>query len=194
MENRILIIGDEILGEQGEAANRAAEIILCREANRPIQFSINAPSPLSLSQFMGRASSDIIGKKAGRMVMALGIRELKKDGGEGSVVADSYKKLVELLSKKIQGSLFFLTIPTDMFPQARYQVEYLNDVIRHFEELDAQRIKIWDLDLQVNAYKKKQEERGKFARSLFNEDGLPTSLGNTFTALYLQDCILKEIK
>lgn len=194
MENRILIIGDEILGEQGEAANRAAEIILCREANRPIQFSINAPSPLSLSQFMGRASSDIIGKKAGRMVMALGIRELKKEGGDGNIVAESYKKLVELLCKKIQGSLFFMTIPVDMFPQAKFQVEYLNDVICHFVDLDSQRIKVWDLDLEVSNFKKKQEERGKFARSLFNEDGAPTSLGNTFTALFLQECILKEIK
>ena len=62
------------MGEQGEAANHAAEIILCREANLPIQFYINAPAPQSIPLFLARLASDIIGKKAGRLVMGLGLR------------------------------------------------------------------------------------------------------------------------
>ena len=80
MENRILIIGDELFGEQGESANRFAEILLCREANRPVQFSINAPAPQTLQQLYDRASADIIGKKAGRIIVGLGLKELKRGG------------------------------------------------------------------------------------------------------------------
>ena len=62
MENRILIIGDELFGPQGEVAARCVEMLLCRKPNRPMQFSVNAPVLPSLSQLLARASSDIIGK------------------------------------------------------------------------------------------------------------------------------------
>ena len=99
MENRILIIGDELLGEQGEAANRFAEILLCRDANRPIQFSINAPAPQTLQQLYDRASADIIGKKAGRIIVGLGLKELKRGGKDYNGVFAAYEKLAgEILS------------------------------------------------------------------------------------------------
>lgn len=194
MENRILIIGDELLGEQGEAANHAAEIILCREANRAIQFSINAPAPQTFSQFMARAASDIIGKKAGRLVMGLGLRELKRDGGNGELVGQAYKELASLLVNKVQGGIYFLTIPEDMFPEAKFEMAYLNGVIREFSTLAPQRVSVWDFARHAEEYKEKQAERGKFARSIYNEDGKPTSLGNMLMALFLQECILNEVK
>ena len=116
MENRILIIGDEILGEQGEAANRFAEILLCREANRPIQFSINAPAPQSLKQLYDRASADIIGKKAGRIIMGLGLKELKRGGNDYSGVFSLYETLANEILSKTLAPLHFITIPEDMFP------------------------------------------------------------------------------
>lgn len=194
MENRILIIGDELLGEQGEAANHAAEIILCREANRPIQFSINAPAPQTFSQLVNRAASDIIGKKAGRLVMGLGLRELKREGGNGEVVGRAYRELAELLVKKVQGGIHFLTIPVDMFPEAKFEVDYLNNVIRGFSDLAPQRVSVWDFALYAEDYKEKQAERGKFARSIYNENGKSTSLGNMLMAIFLQECILNEVK
>lgn len=182
------------MGEQGEAANHAAEIILCREANRPIQFSINAPAPQSISQLLARASSDIIGKKAGRLVMGLGLRELKRAAGSGVAVSQSYKSLVDLLVNKMQGALHFLTIPEDMFPEARNEVAILNETIRGFESLAPQKVFVWDFAGHAALYKDKQAERGKFARSLYNENGSSTSLGNMLMALYLHDSIMKVLK
>ena len=43
-------------------------------------------------------------------------------------------------------------------------------------------------------FKEKQMERGKFGRSLFMENGEPTSLCCMFLALYLQDKLVKDLK
>ena len=194
MENRILIIGDELLGEQGEAANRFAEIILCREANRPIQFSINAPAPQSLKQLYDRASADIIGKKAGRIIVGLGLKELKRGGTDYSGVFSLYESLAgEILSKTL-APLHFMTIPEDMFPIAPSQLTALNECIRGLAGKDERRIKIMDFAAYVADFKEKQLERGKFGRSLYTEDGSPTSICNTFMALFLYAFIKKELK
>ncbi len=194
MENRILIIGDELLGEQGEAANRFAEILLCREANRPVQFSINAPAPQSLQQLYGRASADIIGKKAGRIIVGLGLKELKRGGKDYNGVFGAYEKLADEVLSKTMAPVHFLTIPEDMFPVAPSQLTALNDCIRGLQQKDEKRVKILDFAAYVADFKEKQLERGKFGRSLYTEEGNPTSICNTFMALFLYDFIKRELK
>lgn len=194
MENRILIIGDELFGEQGEAANRFAEILLCREANRPVQFSINAPAPQSLQQLYDRASADIIGKKAGRIIVGLGLKELKRGGKDYNGVFASYEKLADEILSKTLAPIHFLTIPEDMFPAAPSQLTALNERIRALQEKDEKRVKILDFAAYVANFKEKQLERGKFGRSLYTEEGAPTSICNTFMALFLFDFISKELK
>lgn len=194
MENRILIIGDELLGEQGEAANRFAEILLCREANRPVQFSINAPAPQSLQQLYDRASADIIGKKAGRIIVGLGLKELKRGGKDYNGVFGAYEKLADEVLSKTMAPVHFLTIPEDMFPVAPSQLTALNDCIRGLQQKDEKRVKILDFAAYVADFKEKQLERGKFGRSLYTEEGCPTSICNTFMALFLYDFIKRELK
>lgn len=194
MENRILIIGDELFGEQGEAANRFAEILLCREANRPVQFSINAPAPQTLQQLYDRASADIIGKKAGRIMVGLGLKELKRGGKDYMGVFTAYETLANEILNKTLVPVHFLTIPEDMFPVAPSQLTALNELIRGLQAKDEKRVKIFDFAAYVADFKEKQLERGKFGRSLYNEDGGPTSICNTFMALYLYDCVIKEMK
>ena len=194
MENRILIIGDEPLGEQGEAANRFAEILLCREANRPVQFSINAPAPQSLQQLYDRASADIIGKKAGRIIVGLGLKELKRGGKDYNGVFGAYEKLADEVLSKTMAPVHFLTIPEDMFPVAPSQLTALNDCIRGLPQKDEKRVKILDFAAYVADFKEKQLERGKFGRSLYTEEGNPTSICNTFMALFLYDFIKRELK
>lgn len=194
MENRILIIGDELLGEQGEAANRFAEILLCKEANRPVQFSINAPAPQTMQQLFDRAAADVIGKKAGRIIVGLGLKELKRGGTDYNGIAVLYEAIVDEILSKTFAPLHLLTVPEDMFPVAPSQLTALNEKIREFAAKDAERLKVMDFAAYVAAFKEKQLERGKFGRSLYAENGMPTSICNTFLALYLYDCIMKEIK
>ncbi len=194
MENRILIIGDELFGEQGEAANRFAEILLCREANRPVQFSINAPAPQSLRQLFDRASADIIGKKAGRIVVGLGLKELKRGGSDYNGVFAQYRILADEILSKTLAPVHFLTIPEDTFPAAPSQLTALNALIRGLAQKDEKRVKIFDFAAYVANFKEKQLERGKFGRSLYTDEGKPTSICNTFLSLFLYDCIMKEIK
>lgn len=194
MENRILIIGDELLGEQGEAANRFAEILLCRDANRPVQFSINAPAPQSLRQLFDRASADIIGKKAGRIIVGLGLKELKRGGNDYKGVFSLYQTLADEILSKTLAPVHFLTIPEDMFPAAPSQLTALNECIRTFAAKDEKRVKILDFASYVAEFKEKQLERGKFGRSLYTDEGNPTSICNTFLALFLYDFIKKELK
>lgn len=194
MENRILIIGDELFGEQGEAANRFAEILLCREANRPVQFSINAPAPQTLQQLYDRASADIIGKKAGRIIVGLGLKELKRGGKDYAGVFAAYEKLADEILSKTLAPVHFLTIPEDMFPAAPSQLTALNELIRGLQQKDENRVKILDFAAYVANFKEKQLERGKFGRSLYTEAGAPTSICNTFMSLFLFDFISKELK
>lgn len=194
MENRILIIGDELLGDEGEAATRCSEMLLCAEPNRPMQFSINAPMLLSIPQLFARASSDVIGKKAGRIVLGLGVADLKRERGRGEVVAEHYRTLLDELLKKTQSNLDLLTIPTEMLPEGGDQVEALNQAIRDFVNMAPDRMKIFDWEAHVQKFQAKQEERGKFGRSLFSEASKPTSLCLTLLSMFLEDCILKELK
>ncbi|MCF0223764.1 MAG: hypothetical protein HUK20_05795 [Fibrobacter sp.] len=194
MENRILIIGDEILGDQGEAANRFAELLLCRLPNRPIQFSINAPAPQTMSQLITRASSDIIGKKAGRFIFALGLKELKRGGADYNRVFETYSQLTSEILNKTSSPIHFLTIPRDMFLLDPMQVGALNELILSFRDVCPERVHIVDFASHVELFKAKQLERGKFGRSLYTEEGHATSLCNTLLAVFLYEQIIKELK
>ena len=144
MENRVLVIGDELFGPKGEAANRFVEAVLCREPSRPIQFSVNVPVAVSLSQIKARLSSDVIGKNAGRIIMGLGLRELNHGGTDGASIASLYETLVNELVNKTQSRLFLLTIPPEMFPIAINEVEYLNTMIREVCAANENRIVLLD--------------------------------------------------
>ena len=193
MENRVLVIGDEMFGSKGEAANRFVEAVLCREPSRPIQFSVNVPVAVSLSQIRARLSSDIIGKNAGRIIRGFGLRELNHGGADGASVASIYEMIVNELVNKTQARLFLLTVPSDMFPIALSEVEYLNSVIRDIC-LANERVTLLDFAKFAETFKEKQMERGKFGRSLFMEDGAPTSLCCMLLALYLQDELVRDLK
>lgn len=194
MENRILIIGDELLGEQGEAATRCVEMLLCRKPNRPMQFSVNAPALQTMSQFLSRAASDIIGKRAGRIVFALGLAEMKRERGNGEVVAQLYESLVDEILKKTQSFVHFVTVPKDLLPEIPDEVDKLNEAIRGFAKKDSSRVQIIDFEKHAEKFKEMQLERGKFARSLYSDGAKPTSLCLTLLSLFLQDCILEAIK
>lgn len=194
MENRILIIGDSLLGEHGEVASRCSEMLLCTLPNRPIQFSLEAPTLLSIPQLLARASANIIGKRPGRIVLALGFDELRRARGDGAKVMACYGALVEELLKKTQTPLNLVTIPKDLLIQDEEQIDLLNGAIRSFKEKDPGRITIFDFEQKSESFKEKQAERGKFARSLYSEQGKPTSLCETLLSMFLQDCILGELK
>ena len=194
MENRILIIGDELFGEQGEVASRCAEMLLCRAPSRPMQFSINAPTPLSIPQLVQRAASDIIGKKAGRIVLGLGLRDLRKETGDGAKTAANYAGLVRELVNKTQSGIMVVTIPVDYLPEARDQIDIINEALRGYPLEYPVRVKVFDFAAHAEIFKEKQLERGKFARSLYSEDAKPTSLCITLQSMFLEDCILKEME
>ena len=194
MENRVLVIGDELFGPKGEAANRFVEAVLCREPSRPIQFSLNVPIAVSLSQLKARLSSDVIGKNAGRIIVGLGLRELNQGGADGASVANILLLLVNELVNKTQSRLFLLTIPSEMFPIAVNEVEFLNTSIREIIKMNENRIVLLDFAKYAEEFKEKQMARGKFGRSLFMENGEATSLCCMLLALYLQKKLVEDLK
>ena len=194
MENRVLVIGDELFGPKGEAANRFVEAVLCREPSRPIQFSLNVPIAVSLSQLKARLSSDVIGKNAGRIIVGLGLRELNQGGADGASVANILLLLVNELVNKTQSRLFLLTIPSEMFPIAVNEVEFLNTSIREIIKMNENRIVLLDFAKYADEFKEKQMARGKFGRSLFMENGEATSLCCMLLALYLQEKLVEDLK
>lgn len=193
MENRILIIGDELFGAQGEAAYRFAEILLCKKANRPIQFSINAPLVQTLQQLYLRASSDVFGKRAGRIIMGLGLKELKRSSVDYAKVFSVYCNFIDEILSNTTVPLYFLTIPEQMFSIARSQLNAFNECVRELQN-KSNRVHIIDFAACALDFEQKQLERGKFGRSLYTENGMPTSICNMLLALFLYDCIVNEIK
>ena len=183
-----------MFGPKGEAANRFVDAVLCREPSRPIQFSLNVPVAVSLSQLKARLSSDVIGKNAGRIIVGLGLRELNQGGADGASVANLLLLLVNELVNKTQSRLFLLTIPSEMFPIAVNEVEFLNTSIREIVKMNENRIVLLDFAKESEDFKEKQMERGKFGRSLFMENGEPTSLCCMLLALYLQDKLVEDLK
>lgn len=193
MENRFLIIGDEFFGEYGEVASRCSELMLCAAPNRPMQFSLNAPVLLTIPQLLARSSADIIGKKAGKIILGLGFRDLMHERGNGAKVAENYSALIDELLKKMQSSqLYLVTLPKDLLPNDEEQISVLNEAIRGFVKKDAEHIHILDFEKESQIFQEKQLERGKFARSLYSESAKPTSLCLTLLSMFLQDCILKK--
>jgi hypothetical protein len=143
---------------------------------------------------LDRASADIIGKKAGRIIIGLGLKELKRGGTDYNGVFTLYQALAHEILNKTLATVHFLTIPEDMFPQAPSQVVALNDLIRGLAAKDDKRVRIMDYAAYVADFKDKQLQRGKFGRSLYTDEGLPTSICNTFLSLFLYDFIKIELK
>ena len=81
-----------------------------------------------------------------------------------------------------------------MLPEGVDQLEALNRAIRSFVNMAPDRVKIFDWDAHVQKFQAKQQERGKFGRSLFSEASKPTSLCVTLLSMFLEDCILRELK
>ena len=89
------------MGVGGEAATLFSELLLCEYPTRPVQFAISASVRYPLSTVIARAPGDIFGKLAERIVLGLGLHELRQVA-DGEKVFASYKILVdEILSNYI---------------------------------------------------------------------------------------------
>ena len=77
MTHRIQVIGDELMGADGEAATLFSEMVLCEYPTRPVQFAISPLVRYPLASVLSRAPCDIFGKLAERIVLGLGLHELR---------------------------------------------------------------------------------------------------------------------
>lgn len=190
MDNRILVIADELFGENGEAASRFSELLLCREPSRPLQFVLNAPLLYPLQQLPAKIAFDVIGKQAKRVILGVGSREL----GHGANPPDLFKGLETLVHEillKTTSFVYLVTIPPEAIPEAPSSAILWNSKLKG---LASERVLILDYANAVNTFKEQQLARGKFARTLYGETGKVTSTGLTLLALFLQDNILEEFK
>ena len=188
MNNRILIIGDELFGADGEAAARFSELVLCENPTMPVQFAIYAPVKLSLGALLLRAPSDIIGKQAGKIVLGAGLRELRTQMDADSAFA-AYEALVRELVNKTEALLYPVTIPPEALPEWTSEVRKFNG--RVLSLADPARVFPVDFAAYVGNFNKKQLERGKFARSLFGESGAPGPLCFMLLGICLREFIFK---
>ena len=183
MTHRIQIIGDELLGADGEAAQLFSELLLCEYPTRPLQFAISSSVRYPLSTVISRAPVDIFGKLAERIVLGLGLRELKAVGEAEKAFAD-YAKLVQEILSKTSSVLYLLTIPARMLPECSSELEAFNRKVLLLD--DGNRVHVLDFSLHVEQFEKDQLARGKFARSLFDSNNMPTSLCDTLLGLFIE--------
>lgn len=190
MDNRILVLADDFFGDNGEAASRFSELLLCVAPELSVQFVLPGPILLSLEALMHRAPSDIIGKQAGRMVIGLGLREMRACR-EASVVFKTYRLFLDELLSKTKAHLNLVTIPEDAFKEEVLQVVEWNQSLK---SISHPRISVLDFAAAAAHFKEIQMQKGKFARSLYSEDSHATPLCCMLLGLFLQERILNEIK
>ncbi len=187
MENRILLIADEMFGEHGEAAVRFSEILLCAEPTRSLQFILNAPLSYSIEQLCAKASLDIMGKQAGHIILGLGFRDLGH-GKNPEHLIQIFRDLVSEIKQKTKASIYIVNIPPALFPEIPSALNTWNTALAHItSELN---VELFDFASAVDDFLQKQQLRGKFARNLFDETGnfyRPTSFCLTFLALFLKE-------
>ncbi len=182
MTHRIQVIGDELMGAGGEAAALFSELVLCENPSRPVQFAISASVRYPLSTVLSRAPSDIFGKLAERIVLGLGLHELKVHPCPEDVFR-SYEALVEEILSKTTSILYLLTVPGEAFKECSAEVESFNEKLRG---LESPRVLILDFARHVESFERDQILRGKFARSLYDSNGMPTSLCHTLLGLFIE--------
>lgn len=191
MKNRILIIGDELFGQEGQAATLFSELLLSENPTRPIQFAIYAPLKLTLSTLLSRAPADILGKKAGRILLGVGLHELKTQMNAEKTF-EAYHALIEEILSKTTSVLYLVTIPQESLPEWASEVKALNARLAALDDND--RIHVLDFAACVAKYNELQLERGKFARSLYDESDQSTSLCHMLLGLFIQKQIFNTNK
>ena len=191
MTHRIQIISDELMGADAEAAELFSEIVLCENPTRPVQFAISSSVRYPLSTVLSRAPYDIFGKLAERIVLGLGLHELRTVTDADAVFA-SYKLLLDELLSKTASVLYLITIPKKAFPEGETEVSKFNEKVRGLD--DGDRVHVLDFDSHVENFEKAQLLRGKFARSLYDSNHNPTSLCHTLLGLFLSQRIFNSKK
>ena len=182
MTHRIQIIGDELMGVNAEAATLFSELVLCEYPTRPMQFAISGSVRYPISTVIARAPGDIFGKLAERIVLGLGLHELRSVADADQVFA-LYKTLLEEILSKTSSVLYLLTIPRQALPECAAVVEAFNEKVRAMD--DGDRVHVLDFALHVENFEKDQLQRGKFARSLYDSNHLPTSLCHVLLGLFI---------
>ncbi len=191
MENRILVVADDLLGKEGEAAVKFSELLLCEYPARPIQFTLLPPVSCSLEVLLSRVSQDIIGKQAGRIILGLGLWELRRLG-EAAAVFALYHALVRELISKTLAVIYLVTIPPAAFSGEAAVVNELNRRIAFLA--DGDRIHVLDFASHLEDFSRLQSARGKFARNLYNEKHEATSIGQMLLGLFLQKRLYQPTK
>lgn len=189
MDNRILVIADQLFGENGEAASRFSELLLCKEPERPLQFVLNVPLAYPLAQLPAKIAFDIIGKQAKRIVLGVGQRELSR-GTEPKEIFEILETLVKELLLKTTSYIYLVTIPPEALPEVASSVVLLNSMV---QKLAGERVRIADFAAAAETFMEQQAKRGKFARTLYSESGKTTSICQTLLALFMQDAFLEDI-
>lgn len=190
MENRILVIADDFFGDNGEVASHFSELLLCLASDLSVQFVLPGPVLIPLESLLQRAPSDIIGKQAGRIVLGLGLRELRLHQ-KASVIFKTYQVFLEELLSKTKAHLNLVTLPEEAFKEEILQVTEWNQLLK---TISHPRITVLDFADRAAQFKETQLQKGKFARRLYSEDSRATSLCHMLLGLFLQERILKEIK
>lgn len=179
------------MGVGGEAATLFSELLLCEYPTRPVQFAISASVRYPLSTVIARAPGDIFGKLAERIVLGLGLHELRQVA-DGEKVFASYKILVDEILSKTTSVLYLLTIPEQALPECGTEVLTFNQKLRELD--DANRVHVLDFAAHVEHFERDQLQRGKFARSLFDSNHIPTSLCTTLLGLFVERRIFNTKK
>ena len=183
MENRILLLGDELFGPCGEAALRFSELLLAKEQTRKLQFILNAPIPYSLKELQKKIAMDVTGKQASKIIVGIGLHEIKT-GKDFSYLKELFDFIFSEIKQKSNARIFVLTIPLAFCPEAVSVTEALNQFF--FSSEDA-RLSVFDFNKAFTEFSESQKANGKFARTLLDDTYLPTSITETFLGMFLQE-------
>ena len=182
METRTLVIADELFGPRGEAAEIFSQLVLCLEPETPRQFLFHTPFHGSIKSLCSKVDIDIAGKKPWRIILGLGLRELRL-GVEVQTLFNTFKDLLQEISKRISSEIYVVTIPEAALPDAPSVLLHWNALLN---TLDLPHVTVLDFAKAEAEFQKRQSARGKYSRNLWEESGAPAPICLMLLALFLQ--------
>ncbi len=181
MRDTYLFVSDGYTGSDGESWQLLADMLLCESPARPLAFHISSRDWNTPAYLHANCSREIIGKKAGTIVLCLGWQELTRPNAHWERTRADFQLLLQEIAKNSQARV----ICTTVYAPHHEPIAPWNTVIReHAPECV-------DFAAICEHYQEQQAMRGEFRRNLADSSGEPGHLGRMLFALSVKNILTR---
>lgn len=181
MRDTFLFLSDGYTGPDGESWQLLADMLLCEYPARPLSFHISSRDWNTPAYLHANCSREIIGKKAGTIILCLGWQELAKPNANWEKSRDDVQLLLQEIAKNSQARV----ICTTVYAPHHESITPWNAAIKQ------QAPECVDFSEICEHYQDQQAMRGEFSRNLADSSGALGHLGHMLFALSVKNILTR---